>query len=230
MSKKLIIAIDGYSSTGKSTFAKTIAKRLGYLFVDTGAMYRAVTLYALQQGLIDEKGNVNTQQIINQLNNINIRFSYNSSKGSSDTMLNGVNVEEAIRTMEVSQYVSPVSAIPEVRKQMVHQQQEMGKEGGLVMDGRDIGTVVFPNADLKLFMTADPKVRAERRYKELAAKGEKITLKEIEENIRQRDYEDSHRTTSPLRKADDAIELDNSHMTPDEQLVWFDKLFVDINK
>ncbi len=222
---KITIAIDGYSSTGKSSFAKAIAKRLGYIYVDTGAMYRAVTLYCIDNGLIGKDGFPDTEEIIRRLPEIKIAFAYNNEIGRSETMLNGVNVEADIRGIEVSQYVSAISAIPEVRVQMVALQQEMGKHGGIVMDGRDIGTVVFPNAEFKIFMTADPKVRARRRFKELEAKGENISLEEIEENIRHRDYEDSHRATSPLRQAEDAVVLDNSNMIPEEQLVWFDELF-----
>ena len=221
---KIIIAIDGYSSTGKSTFAKNIARRLGYIYIDTGAMYRSVTLYAMQNGMIDEQANIDKATMIRSLPNIHIEFKFNESKGISDTYLNGNNVEQQIRSIEVSQHVSAISTIPEVREEMVRQQQLMGKDKGLVMDGRDIGTVVFPAAELKIFMTADPKVRAQRRYDELIAKGDKVTLDEIEQNILQRDYTDSNRQTSPLRKADDAIVLDNSNMTPEEQLKWFNDL------
>ena len=228
INSKITIAIDGYSSTGKSSFAKAIAKRLTYIYVDTGAMYRAVTLYCINNGLVEESGQPKTDEIVRSLAQIKIEFAYNNQIGKSETMLNGVNVEVAIRGIEVSQHVSAVSAIPEVREQMVEQQRQMGKHGGVVMDGRDIGTVVFPDAELKIFMTADPKVRAMRRYKELEAKGQNISLQEIEENIAHRDYEDSHRATSPLRQAEDAVVLDNSNMTPDEQLQWFDKLFAEI--
>ena len=222
---KITIAIDGYSSTGKSSFAKSIAKRLGYINVDTGAMYRAVTLYCINNELIGEDGILETEEIIRKLPEIKITFAYNNEVGKSETMLNGVNVEADIRGIEVSQHVSAVSAIPKVREQMVALQQDMGQHGGIVMDGRDIGTVVFPNAELKIFMTAEPKVRAMRRFKELEMKGERVSLEEIENNIRHRDYKDSHRATSPLYQAADAIVLDNSNMTPDEQLVWFDELF-----
>lgn len=222
---KITIAIDGYSSTGKSSFAKAIAKRLGYIYVDTGAMYRAITLYCINNGLIGKEGFPNVEEIIRKLPEIKIAFAYNNEIGKSETMLNGVNVEADIRGIEVSQHVSAVSAIPEVRVQMVALQQEMGKHGGIVMDGRDIGTVVFPYAELKIFMTADPKVRAIRRFKELEAKGQSVSLEEIEENICHRDYEDSHRATSPLKQAEDAIVLDNSNITPEEQLQWFDDLF-----
>ncbi len=222
---KLTIAIDGYSSTGKSSFAKAIAKRLGYIYVDTGAMYRAVTLYCIDGGLIGDDGFPDVGEVIRRLPEVKIAFRYNNELGKSETMLNGVNVEAAIRGIDVSQHVSAVSAIPEVRKQMVELQQAMGRHGGIVMDGRDIGTVVFPDAELKIFMTADPKVRAMRRFKELEAKGESVSFAEIEDHIRHRDYEDSHRATSPLRKAEDAVVLDNSNMTPEEQLAWFDKLY-----
>ena len=225
---KITIAIDGYSSTGKSTFAKNIAKRLGYIYVDTGAMYRAVTLYCIENGLIGTDGTPDAKEIIRRLPEIKISFAYNSQTGKSETMLNGVNVEADIRGIEVSRYVSPVSAIPEVREQMVELQREMGKHGGVVMDGRDIGTVVFPHAELKIFMTADPKIRAIRRFNELKKKGQSVSLQEVEENIAHRDYEDSHRATSPLRQAEDAIVLDNSNVSPDEQLVWFDELFAKV--
>ena len=227
---KITIAIDGYSSTGKSSFAKTIAQRLGYIYVDTGAMYRAVTLYCIDNGLIGEDGFSDTEEIVRRLPDIKIEFAYNNNIGKSETMLNGVNVEANIRGIEVSQYVSAISAIPEVREQMVELQRQMGKHGGIIMDGRDIGTVVFPDAELKIFMTADPKVRAIRRFKELEAKGQSVSLEEIEENIRHRDYEDSHRATSPLKQADDAVVLDNSNITPKEQLQWFDKLFAEVLK
>lgn len=227
--KKIIIAIDGYSSTGKSTFAKVIAREMGYIYVDTGAMYRAVTLYAMQHNLINANGTINTNQLISEIPQIKIEFKYNVDKGSSDTYLNGINVEDKIRTIEVSQHVSAISTIPQVREAMVQQQQLMGKNKGLVMDGRDIGTVVFPNAELKLFMTADTKVRALRRYNELIAKGDKVTLEEIEQNILQRDYQDSNRATSPLRQADDAIVLDNSNMTPQQQIEWFKQKLSNFN-
>ena len=227
---KITIAVDGYSSTGKSSFAKAIAKRLGYIYVDTGAMYRAVTLYCIDNGLIGEDGFPDTEEIIRKLPEVKIEFEYNSDTGRSETMLNGENVEADIRGIEVSRYVSAISAIAEVRVQMVELQRAMRKHGGIVMDGRDIGTVVFPDAELKIFMTADPKVRAKRRFKELEAKRQNVSLEEIEENIAHRDYEDSHRATSPLRQAEDAVVLDNSNMTPDEQLQWFDKFFAEVLK
>ncbi len=216
---KIIIAIDGYSSCGKSTFAKAIAARLGYIFIDTGAMYRAVTLYALEHGAI-RSGIVDEEEVVRLLKEIQITFRFNPERGASDIYVNGDRVEGKIRTIEVSNCVSAVSAIAEVRKMLVKMQQEMGQRKGVVMDGRDIGTVVFPDAELKIFMTADPKVRAQRRYDELTAKGDQVSLEEIEQNVRDRDYQDMHRAISPLRKADDAIELDNSHMTVEEQMEW----------
>lgn len=217
---KIIIAIDGHSSGGKSTFAKALAKRLGYIFIDTGAMYRAVTLYAMQHGIVSDP-----QAIVLALRDIHIDFRIDPDTGRSDVYLNDRNVEAEIRRIDVSSQVSGVSSIPEVRAKLVAMQQEMGRQKGIVMDGRDIGTVVFPEAELKLFMTADPRVRAERRYKELIAKGEDVSLAEIEENIRDRDRQDETRAVSPLRRADDAILLDNSHMTVDQQMEWImDKL------
>ncbi len=218
--KQLTIAIDGHSSCGKSTMAKDLAKEIGYIYVDTGAMYRAVTLYAMRQGLIDAEGNINVEELEKQLADINISFQLNKETGRPDTFLNGENVEAQIRTMEVSAHVSPVATLPFVRRKLVEEQQKMGEGGGIVMDGRDIGTVVFPNADLKIFVTASAEVRAERRYKELKEKGEAADYDEILENVKQRDYIDTHRETSPLKKADDALELDNSHMTIDEQRQW----------
>ncbi len=200
--------------------AKDLAKEIGYIYVDTGAMYRAVTLYAMRQGLIDAEGNINVEELEKQLADINISFQLNKETGRPDTFLNGENVEAQIRTMEVSAHVSPVATLPFVRRKLVEEQQKMGEGGGIVMDGRDIGTVVFPNADLKIFVTASAEVRAERRYKELKEKGEAADYDEILENVKQRDYIDTHRETSPLKKADDALELDNSHMTIDEQRQW----------
>jgi cytidylate kinase len=219
--QKIIVAIDGHSSTGKSTFAKAIAAKLGYVYVDTGAMYRSVTLYALQQQLINEKGNIQEKEIAAHLPAISITFCYNKEKGASDTYLNGKNVEQEIRSINVSQCVSRVSAIPAVRERMVRLQQEMGVHKGIVMDGRDIGTVVFPQAELKIFMTADPQVRAERRYKEMKEKGCEVSFEEILENVKRRDYEDTHRTVAPLRRAPDALLLDNSRLTPEQQMEWF---------
>ncbi|MDE5623094.1 MAG: (d)CMP kinase [Alistipes sp.] len=222
--KKIIIAVDGFSSCGKSTFAKAIAARLGYIFIDTGAMYRAVTLYALENGAI-RSGIVDEEEVCRLLDRIAITFRFNPARGASDIYVNGDLVEGKIRTIEVSNCVSQVSAIPAVRKKLVAMQQEMGRRRGVVMDGRDIGTVVFPDAELKLFMTADPAVRAQRRYDELSAKGQQVTLEEIERNVRERDKADMSRAISPLRQADDAIVLDNSRMTVDEQMEWFLELF-----
>lgn len=216
---KIIIAIDGFSSCGKSTFAKAIAARLGYIFIDTGAMYRAVTLYALEHGAI-RSGIVDEDEVVRLLKEIQITFRFNPERGASDIYVNGDRVEGKIRTIEVSNCVSAVSAIAEVREKLVKMQQEMGRRKGVVMDGRDIGTVVFPDAELKIFMTADPKVRAQRRYDELTAKGDHVSLEEIEQNVRDRDYQDMHRAISPLRQAEDAIVLDNSQMTVEEQMTW----------
>ncbi|HBV49204.1 MAG: (d)CMP kinase [Alistipes sp.] len=227
--KKIIIAVDGFSSCGKSTFAKAIAARLGYIFIDTGAMYRAVTLYALEHGAI-RSGIVDEEAVCRLLDQIAITFRFNPARGASDIYVNGDLVEGKIRTIEVSNCVSQVSAIPAVRKKLVAMQQEMGRRRGVVMDGRDIGTVVFPDAELKLFMTADPAVRARRRYDELTAKGQQVTLEEIERNVRERDKADMSRAISPLRQADDAIVLDNSRMTVDEQMEWFVRLFDETTK
>ena len=219
--KKIVIAIDGHSSCGKSTFAKAIAARLGYIFIDTGAMYRSVTLYALENGGIVD-GIVDEDAIIKLLDQIEITFRFNPARGASDIYVNGDLVEGKIRTIEVSNFVSPVSGIGAVRTKLVAMQQQMGKHRGVVMDGRDIGTVVFPDAELKIFMTAEPKVRAERRYAELTAKGDNVSFEEILENVISRDKADTNRTISPLRKADDAVVLDNSAMTVAEQMDWFD--------
>lgn len=221
--RKIIVAIDGHSSCGKSTIAKAVAANFGYIFIDSGAMYRAVTLFALRNSLI-EGGAVNREKLISLLPQIQIEFRYNSEKQKSDTFLNGENVEDEIRQLPVSQNVSPVATIPEVRAAMVSLQQEMGKNKGIVMDGRDIGTVVFPNAELKLFVTASPEIRAQRRFDELTAKGEQVSFDEILKNVVERDYIDSTRETSPLKKADDALILDNSNMTREEQLEWLTKL------
>lgn len=223
MEKKFIIAIDGYSSCGKSTFAKSIAKELKYVYIDSGAMYRAVTLYCINNNLV-KNGNVDYKGIIASLDNIVISFSRNEISGLSETCLNGEIVETQIRTLEVSQYVSQISTISEVRRKMVRLQREMSKNKGVVMDGRDIGTVVFPDADIKIFMTADTFIRAKRRYKELIEKNIPANFEEVEKNIRERDYIDENREDSPLKKADDAILLDNSHMTVEEQMKWFKKL------
>lgn len=220
--KKIIIAIDGHSSCGKSTFAKAIAARLGYIFIDTGAMYRAVTLYALEHGAI-HSGIVEEAEVEAMLKDINIDFRFNPQRGASDIYVNGDLVEGKIRTIEVSNCVSAVSSIAAVREKLVAMQQAMGLKRGVVMDGRDIGTVVFPEAELKIYMTADAMVRAERRFKELTEKGDNVTLEEIYENVVSRDKADMSRKISPLRKADDAIVLDNSHMSVDEQMEWFDR-------
>lgn len=217
--KKITIAIDGHSSCGKSTMAKDLARRVGYVYVDTGAMYRSVTLYALRHGLfngdsIDEEG------LRRQLADISIGFKLNPETERPDTYLNGELVEQEIRSMEVSSHVSPIAALGFVREAMVEQQQEMGRGGGVVMDGRDIGTVVFPNAELKIFVTASSQVRAQRRYDELKQKGMEADFDEILKNVEERDYIDSHREVSPLRQADDAIVLDNSNMTIPEQNEW----------
>ena len=218
--KKITIALDGHSSCGKSTMAKDLAKELGYIYVDTGAMYRAVTLYAMRHNLIKADGSIEQQGLQAQLPQIEIAFQLNPTTGRPETLLNGENVEKEIRTMEVSAHVSPIATLPFVREKLVEQQQKMGEGGGVVMDGRDIGTVVFPHAELKVFVTASAEVRAERRFKELKEKGMEADYNEILANVKERDYIDSHRETSPLRKADDAIELDNSNMTIDEQRQW----------
>jgi cytidylate kinase len=218
--KKLVIAVDGFSSCGKSTFARAIAKKLQYIYIDSGAMYRAATLYCLRNNLFRGE-EVMKEELIALLPEIRISFNYNSSSGRNETWLNGENVESDIRGIEVSSHVSVISQIREVRQKLVALQQEMGKAGGIVMDGRDIGTAVFPDADIKLFMTASPEVRAQRRYLELKEKGMEVPLDEIKANIEKRDYLDQNREESPLRMAGDAILLDNSHMTPEEQMDWF---------
>lgn len=214
--KKITIAIDGYSSTGKSTIAKQLAKALGYIYVDTGAMYRAVTLYAMRNGFITEAESDRTE-LVKALPQINLKFVYNDAVGFAEMFLNDENVEHEIRTMDVSRLVSKVATIEEVRKKLVHIQKAMGLEKGIVMDGRDIGTVVFPNAELKIFMTASPEKRAARRYKELLAKGDEISYEDVLKNVEHRDYIDVHRDISPLKKAEDAINFDNSDMGLEEQ-------------
>ena len=218
--KKITIAIDGFSSCGKSTMAKDLAKEIGYIYVDTGAMYRSVTLYALRHNLFNADGTIREEELQAQMKDINISFQLNKETGRPDTYLNGENIENDIRTMEVSSHVSPIATLPFVRKALVEQQQRMGAEKGIVMDGRDIGTVVFPNAELKIFVTASAEVRAQRRYDELKAKGMEADFADILKNVQERDYIDSHRETSPLRKADDALELDNSQLTIAEQKQW----------
>jgi len=217
--KKITIAIDGHSSCGKSTMAKDLAREVGYVYVDTGAMYRSVTLFALRNGLFTADG-INEDELRRRMPEIHISFKFNAETGRPDTYLNGELVEQDIRTMEVSNHVSPIAALGFVREAMVAQQQQMGKDKGVVMDGRDIGTTVFPNAELKIYVTASAEVRAQRRYDELKTKGMEADFDEILKNVQERDYIDSHRDVSPLRKADDAIELDNSHMTIPEQKQW----------
>ena len=222
--KKITIAIDGFSSCGKSTMAKDLAKEIGYIYIDTGAMYRAVALYCIEHGLIEGK-TINEDALQTAIRDIHISFRLNEQTGSPETYLNGEYVEDKIRTMEVSAVVSPVSALGFVREALVKQQQAMGEEKGIVMDGRDIGTVVFPNAELKIFVTASAEIRAQRRYDELKAKGETHSYEEILTNVKQRDEMDQQRAVSPLRCADDAILLDNSHLTIDEQKAWLREQF-----
>ncbi len=217
--EKIIIAVDGYSSCGKSTLARELAAALGYIYLDSGAMYRAVTLFAIRNNLVKD-GTIDKQGLIDRLDEIKIDFRPDPVTGQNDTYLNGENVEDEIRQMRVSAYVSPVAAIAEVRQALVRQQQEMGKNKGIVMDGRDIGTVVFPQAELKLFMTASPEVRAQRRYDELKAKGLEVNYQEILNNVQERDRIDSGREVSPLRKAEDSVVLDNSYLDREEQLEW----------
>ena len=222
--KKITIAIDGHSSCGKSTMAKELARRVGYIYVDTGAMYRSVTLYALRYGLFLDDGTIKTQELEQALND-NIIIEQKLVDGKTTTFLNGENVEREIRTLEVSNHVSPISALGFVRTALVAQQQRMGEQGGIVMDGRDIGTVVFPNAELKIFVTASAEVRAQRRFDELKEKGMPADYDDILKNVQERDYIDSHREVSPLRQADDALLLDNSHMTIPEQNEWLMQRF-----
>lgn len=214
--QKITIAIDGFSSTGKSTVAKQLAKHLGYIYVDSGAMYRAVTYYAMKFGFIDAT-QFDVVGLVSKLHDVVVYFQLNEATGVADMYLNGENIEKTIRTLEVSSFVSQVAAIPEVRYQLVKQQQKMGSEKGVVMDGRDIGTVVFPQAELKVFMTASAETRATRRFDELTFRGDIVTYNDVLHNIQERDYIDSNREDSPLMKADDAIEIDNSHLTVDEQ-------------
>jgi len=214
--KNITIAIDGFSSTGKSTLAKELAKHLGYIYVDTGAMYRAVTLFSMQNGFIS-KDFLDKDSLINSLSNIKIYFQFNSDLGFAEMYLNSENVEKEIRTIEVSSFVSKIAEISEVRSKLVEQQQEMGKNKAIVMDGRDIGTVVFPDAELKIFMTASPETRAQRRFDELQAKGDDVSYEEVLANVQERDYIDTHRVDSPLVMAEDTIEIDNSYLTREEQ-------------
>lgn len=220
MQKKIVIAIDGHSSCGKSTMAKKLAKDLGYIYVDTGAMYRTVTLYALRQQLFEADGSVKAEELKQQMGQIEVSFALNPESGLPEALLNGENVEREIRGMEVSSHVSPIAALPFVREAMVDQQRQMGEAKGIVMDGRDIGTTVFPQAELKVFVTASAEVRAQRRYDELQAKGMPADYEDILKNVQERDYIDSHREVSPLRQADDALLLDNSHLTREEQQQW----------
>ncbi|MFV0590609.1 MAG: (d)CMP kinase [Draconibacterium sp.] len=217
--KKIIIAIDGHSSCGKSTMAKALAKELGYVYIDSGAMYRVVTLVALRNGWIENKV-PDKEKVIAGLKDIHITFKWDEEKGMNTTFLNGENVEDEIRRLEVSENVSPISTIAEVREEMVHQQRENGRNKGIVMDGRDIGTVVFPAAELKIFMTASPEIRAQRRFLELKEKGQDVNFDEILANVEGRDKIDSTRAVSPLKQADDALVLDNSHLSREEQLQW----------
>lgn len=217
--KKIIIAIDGHSSCGKSTMAKSLAQKLGYIYIDSGAMYRVVTLVALRKGLIIN-GGPDIPKVISELKNIKITFQWDKISGKNTTFFNGENVEEEIRQLEISQNVSPISTIAEVRHEMVKQQRENIKDKGIVMDGRDIGTVVFPDAELKIFMTASPEIRAQRRFLELTEKGQKVNFDDILKNVEGRDKIDSTRAISPLKKADDALILDNSNLTRNDQLKW----------
>ena len=222
--KKITIAIDGHSSCGKSTMAKDLAREVGYVYVDTGAMYRCVTLYALRHDLFTDDG-IKEDELRKEMPNIRISFKFNAETGRPDTYLNDELVEDKIRTMEVSNHVSPIATVGFVREAMVAQQQQMGKDKGVVMDGRDIGTVVFPDAELKIFVTASAEVRAQRRYDELKGKGMEADYEDILKNVQERDYIDSHREVSPLKKADDAILLDNSNMTIAEQKQWLIERF-----
>ena len=229
MNKKITIAIDGFSSTGKSTLAKQLANHLGYVYVDTGAMYRAVTLFAMQNGYINPD-TFDKQSLINNLSFIKLNFEFNANVGFAEMYLNGVNVENEIRTIEVSNFVSKVAEVSEVRSKLVEQQQEMGKGKGIVMDGRDIGTVVFPDAELKIFMTASAETRAQRRFDELQAKGDTVSYEVVLKNVQERDYIDTHRDDSPLVIADDAIEIDNSYLSREEQFDLVLELVDEITK
>ena len=227
--KKITIAIDGFSSTGKSTLAKQLANQLGYIYVDTGAMYRAVTFFAMQNGYINADS-FDKQTLINSLSAIKLQFKFNADLGFAEMYLNDVNVETEIRTIEVSSFVSKVAEVSEVRTKLVEQQKEMGKDKGIVMDGRDIGTVVFPDAELKIFMTASATTRAQRRYDELITKGDMVTFEEVLKNVEERDYIDTHREDSPLIMANDAIEIDNSHLNREEQFKLVLELVNEITK
>ena len=227
MMQQICIAIDGYSSTGKSTLAKQLAKHLNYIYVDTGAMYRAVTLYAIQNDFFNEEEDLIVSKLLDALPSINLSFKPIANDELPTIHLNGVSVEKEIRNMKVSEKVSLVATIPAVRRKLVEQQHKMGEHKGVVMDGRDIGTVVFPNAELKLFMTATPEVRAQRRYDELRAQGEKLTYEEVLHNVQERDRIDTTREDSPLIKAEDAIEIDNSNISVEEQFILVNKLVQD---
>lgn len=227
--KKITIAIDGFSSCGKSTMAKDIAREIGYIYIDSGAMYRAVTLFSLENHLI-KKDEIDTEKLRELIKDIHITFLLNTTTGFPETYLNGVNVENKIRTMEVSSHVSPIATLDFVRQAMVNQQQEMGKAKGIVMDGRDIGTTVFPEAELKIFLTATPEIRAKRRFEELKSKGQEVSFDEILENVKQRDYIDQNRDVSPLRKAEDALLLDNSQLTVSQQKEWLMNQFNKLTK
>ena len=229
MNKKITIAIDGFSSTGKSTLAKQLANHLGYVYVDTGAMYRAVTFFAMQNKFISADF-FDKESLINNLSSIKLQFKFNADLGFAEMYLNDVNVETEIRTIEVSRFVSKVAEVSEVRAKLVEQQKEMGKDKGIVMDGRDIGTVVFPDAELKIFMTSSAMTRAQRRYDELVSKGDEVTFEEVLKNVEERDYIDTHRDDSPLIMADDAIEIDNSHLNRKEQFELVLELVNDCTK
>ncbi len=226
--KKITIAIDGYSSCGKSTMAKDLAKEIGYIYVDTGAMYRSVALYAIRHHLFNEDGSVKVTELEKEMPNIHISFKLNTQTGCPDCFLNGELVEKEIRSLEVSNHVSPVAAVPFVREALVKQQQKMGEDKGIVMDGRDIGTTVFPDAELKIFVTASSQVRAQRRFDELKAKGMPADFSDILKNVEERDYIDTHREVSPLKKAEDAITLDNSNLTIAQQKEWLLQHFKEI--
>lgn len=229
MNKKITIAIDGFSSTGKSTLAKQLATHLGYVYVDTGAMYRAVAFFAMQNGFINDEF-FDKESLIKSLPFIKLQFKFSADLGFAEIYLNKVNVETEIRTIEVSSFVSKVAEVSEVRTKLVEQQKEMGKDKGIVMDGRDIGTVVFPDAELKIFMTASATTRAQRRYDELVAKGDRVTFEEVLKNVEERDYIDTHREDSPLVMAEDAIEIDNSHLNRKEQFELVLELVNEITK
>ncbi|MDE6578598.1 MAG: (d)CMP kinase [Muribaculaceae bacterium] len=230
MGKKIIVAIDGFSSSGKSTMARELAKRVGYVYVDSGAMYRAVTLYAMRNGMVNTDGSIDEEKLVAALPEINITFQPAGADGVQHTLLNGEDVEKEIRSMEVSSLVSPVAVIPAVRERLVALQQGFGKEKGIVMDGRDIGTTVFPDAEMKVFVSASPEERARRRFLELKEKGVDAVYEEVLRNVEERDHIDTTREVSPLRKAADAIELDNGSLTPEQQMNWLMDKFQSIEK